>query len=59
MKTITSKDFAEAKKAVKKAGTADVSLADRVAREVLVSRCPSAPLVLIADMAWQVVLAAR
>ena len=56
---ITSQDFAAAKNAVKKVGTADTSLAHRVAMESLTSRCPKANQELIQDMGWQVVLATR
>jgi hypothetical protein len=57
--TITNQDFAAAKKAVKKVGTADVSLAHKTAMQVLADRCKSAHPGLIQDMGWQVVLAAR
>ena len=59
MTKISNQDFAAAKKAVKKVGTADVSLAHKTAMEVLTQRCPAASEVLIADMGWQVVMAAR
>ena len=57
--TITMQDFRAAKKAVKKQGVADLSAADRVAREVLVARCPKANAFLIRDMAWQVVMSVK
>jgi hypothetical protein len=56
---ITNQDFAAAKKAVKKVGTADCSRAHRVAMEILRERCPNACDALITDMGWQVVLCAR
>jgi hypothetical protein len=56
---ITNQDFAAAKKAVKKVGTADISLAHRTAIETLAGRCLRADAELIADMAWQVVMCAR
>lgn len=55
---ITNKDFSEAKKAAKK-DIADSSKAHRNAIECLTARCPNASLELIADVAWQCVLAAR
>jgi methylmalonyl-CoA mutase cobalamin-binding subunit len=57
--TISNQDFAAAKKAVKKVGTADVSLAHKTAMQVLADRCKSAGAELIQEMGWQVVLAAR
>ena len=56
---ITNQDFTNAKKNVKKVGTADVSLAHRVAMESLAKSCPEASPALIQDMGWQVVMAAR
>jgi len=56
---ISNLDFAAAKKAVKKVGTADTSLAHRIAAEILADRCLRADATLIADMAWQVVMCAR
>ncbi len=62
---ITNADFAAAKKAVKAAvkkanvGGFDPSFAFRIAKETLAARCLRADEVLIADMAWQVVLCAR
>jgi hypothetical protein len=56
---VTNQDFAAAKKAVKKVGTADVSLAHKTAMQVLADRCKSASAELIQDMGWQAVLAAR
>jgi hypothetical protein len=56
---ITNQDFAAAKKAVKKVGTVDLSLAHKVAIETLSARCIRADAVLVNDMAWQVVLCAR
>lgn len=56
---IATQDFRAAKKAVLSVGTADTSLAHRIAIETLRTRCPVASDALIVDMAWQVVMAAR
>lgn len=56
---INNADFAAAKKAVKKSGVADTSYAHEVAINTLRVRCPRADDILLADMAWQVVLCAR
>lgn len=58
MSKITTNDFRTAKKEAKKV-IADVSAAHRVAMETLTRLCPNAGPVLIQDMAWQVVMAAR
>ena len=55
---VTTEDFEAAKKAVKAAGAVDSSAKHRIAIEVLRSRCPKAGVELVADMAWEVVLAA-
>lgn len=58
---ITINDFRAAKNAVNADDDAkcDCSRAHRIAIETLASRCPNASIELVADMAWQVVLAAR
>ena len=56
---VSNKDFAAAKSAAKKIGHGDHSAQHSAAMRVLSDRCPAASEELIADMAWQAVLAAR
>lgn len=59
MAKVTTQDFQAAKKAAKKEGRGDHSAQHSAAIAILRERCPLANDELIADMAWQAVLAAR